>query len=150
MKYHEIKSDIWEDEKFIELKTEEKLLFIYLSTNQRCPPSGMYKLSIRTVEFETGIIDCSFALDRLVDLGLIEFDKKKNSFWICGKIKHHKTNFNSDYVTVKSISNDLENFKATSWYSSIFDKYPQLIDIGIQLEQMKKIRYNPKEKQTCL
>ena len=142
MKYHTVHADIWEDEKFIELSPIEKLLFLYLFSNRRCPPSGIYKLSKNTISFELGIdLDSvKSSIKNLISVGLIAHDKSKNGFWIKGKIKHHKASF-KDYMTIKSITNDLNSFIGASWHQSFFDRYPEFIDIGIQLEDMKKLRY---------
>lgn len=142
MKYHTLKSEIWEDEKIIELSAIEKLIFIYLSTNARCPCSGIYKLSIPTMSFELNIEikDIKESLETLSKNNLISFDNLKNSVWVQGKIKHSKIDF-KNYVAIKSISNDLDSFKGSSWYGAFFDKYPEFIDIAIKLEDMKKIRY---------
>lgn len=143
MKYHTIKSDLWEDEKVIGLDVNQKLLFVYLSTNHRCPPSGIYKLSLQTIAFELNIPiqDIKDAIKNLSKQNLASFDGVRNSFWIQGKIKHNRIDF-KNYVAVKSISNDLDNFKGASWYGAFFDKYPEFIDIAIKLEDMKKVRYH--------
>lgn len=142
MKYHTIKSDLWEDEKFQELTCSQKLLFIYLFANRRCPPSGIYKLSNQTICFELNveITELKKDIKILCSAGMIAHDNSKNSFWIKGKIKHHKASF-KDYMTVKSITNDLNSFVGATWHQSFFDRYPEFIDIGIELERMKKLRY---------
>ena len=142
MKYHTVHSAIWEDEKFIELSSNEKLIYIYLFSNHRCPPSGIYKLSKNTISFELCIElqTVKDSIRNLVSAGLIAHDKSKNGFWIKGKIKHHKVSF-KDYMTIKSITNDLNSFIGATWHQSFFDRYPEFIDIGIQLENMKKLRY---------
>ena len=142
MKYHTIKADIWEDEKIRVLDANQKLLFFYLFSNRRCPPSGIYKLSIESAAFEITLPQDKVlnALKELIHQELISFDPKRNSFWVRGKIKHHKVDFR-DYVALKSIRNDLDAFKDVSWYQDFFEKYPQFIDIAIELEELKKIRY---------
>lgn len=52
-----IHTKIYDDEWFASLKIEQKLLFIYLFTNQRIGLSGIYYLPDRIIKFETGLSD---------------------------------------------------------------------------------------------
>jgi DnaD/phage-associated family protein len=45
----------WNDKWFVTLEIDEKLLFIYLFSNERASVCGMYELPLRTIVFETGI-----------------------------------------------------------------------------------------------
>ena len=145
MKYHIISSDLWEDEKLRRVSVVATYLFFYLISNLRCPPSGMYKLSKETLVFESRIKDQEIDgfIDELILGDLISVDPQKNAFWIKGKIKHHKPN-HKDYATLKSIKNDIDNFCGVSWYQDFLEKYPQFIDIAIELAEMKRIKYHPK------
>lgn len=50
-----IKTDFWSDSFIETLDPVEKLLFIYLFTNDRLDLCGIYEISLRKVSFETGI-----------------------------------------------------------------------------------------------
>lgn len=50
-----INDNIWEDNYIIELSTQEKLLFIYLLTNNRLSICWIYEISIRKIEMETAL-----------------------------------------------------------------------------------------------
>lgn len=50
-----IKTDFWEDEFVQELSVDGKLLFLYFLTNPHTSICGVYKISITTISFETGI-----------------------------------------------------------------------------------------------
>jgi hypothetical protein len=141
MRYHIVTSSIWEDDKFRPLTPFEKVVFLYLSTNLRCPVSGVYKISLETIEFECGISKVEELMNSLCEKGLIAYDFKRNCIWVRGKIIHSKAKL-SHYMTAKSISNDLEEAKGCSWYSLFFDKYPQLMDAAVTLEAMKSLIYN--------
>ena len=54
-KYRPIKTSIWDDEYILSLKTDEKLFFVYLITNNYTSLCGIYTLSIRYAEMATGI-----------------------------------------------------------------------------------------------
>jgi hypothetical protein len=53
--YRQIHTQIWKDEWFIELEPDEKLLFIYLFSNDLASISGLYKIPIRVICNETGL-----------------------------------------------------------------------------------------------
>ena len=90
--------------------------------------------------------EISTLLEELHKISLISYDFKKNSIWIKGKIKHHKNTF-STYESCKSISLDLDEFKNCCFYQSIFEKYPELIDLALTLETLKQRRYKTKEQE---
>ena len=145
MRYHTVISSIWEDDKFRPLTPFEKVVFLYLSTNLRCPISGVYKVSLETIAFESNVPKVEELMNSLQEKGLISFDFKRNQLWVRGKLKNSGVNF-KHYVSVKSIMNDLEEAKGCSWYTLFFDKYPQLTDISIELEALKSLHYHLKPK----
>ena len=53
-KYRAIQTCFWNDSWVIELTPEQKLFFLYLITNQRVSQCGVYEISKRIIEFETG------------------------------------------------------------------------------------------------
>ena len=53
--YRQIHVSIWKDSWFLDLQPDEKLLFIYLFSNESTSLSGMYRLSPKVICFETGI-----------------------------------------------------------------------------------------------
>ena len=50
-----IKTDFWSDSFIESLDPVEKLLFIYLFTNDRLDLCGIYEITLRKISFETGI-----------------------------------------------------------------------------------------------
>ena len=70
-----IKTDFWSDQ-FIEwLSVEEKLLYIYLFSNEKVDLCGAYEISLKKISFETGISI------KNVELAIIEFSKKWKVFY---------------------------------------------------------------------
>ena len=55
MAYRSFSTGTWIDPWFEKLNPSEKLLFIYLWTNDVCNQSGCYQISLRRIEFETGL-----------------------------------------------------------------------------------------------
>jgi hypothetical protein len=144
MKYHTVHSAIWEDEKIQEVSTDAVLLYVYLFSNYRCSFSGIYKISPKTIENETRLPEVRSLLTELSKEGLIAYDFKKNAVWVRGKLKHHKSTFDS-WCIAKSIWNDLEEFRSCSFLEALTTKYPELLELSITLERLRKQRYKTKE-----
>lgn len=53
--YRQIHVSIWKDEWFLDLDTDEKLLFIYLFSNESASLAGIYKIALKVICFETGL-----------------------------------------------------------------------------------------------
>ena len=145
MKYHTIHSNIWDDEKVKGLSIEATHLFIYLFSNNKCTFSGIYKISPEFIGFETRLPNVKNLLTELCQAGLIAYDFKKSAVWVRGKLKHHKNTFHS-YGTTKSILNDLEEFRGCSFLESLTAMYPELLDLSITLERLRKQRYKQEPK----
>jgi hypothetical protein len=62
--FRQVHTKMWKDEWFLDLEPPEKLLFIYLFSNELTSVAGIYKLPVRAIAFETGL-DLSFVRDTL-------------------------------------------------------------------------------------
>jgi len=71
---------MWKDEWILELTPEEKLLFVYLFSNECTSLSGLYKIAKRVIAFETGL-----SLD-FVNKTLARFEKVGKVYYQDGLI----------------------------------------------------------------
>lgn len=55
MAYRQIHTQIWKDTWFLDLEPQEKLLFIYLFSNDNTNLIGLYEISLKIIAFETGL-----------------------------------------------------------------------------------------------
>ena len=83
-----IRDELWSDDWVMDLDPSEKLLWVFLLTNERCNIAGIYKAVTRWVAFHTGL-DTDITrkmLDRFVNDGKIAL----NGDWIiiCNYEKH--------------------------------------------------------------
>ena len=85
MAYRQIHTQIWRDDWFLELPPNEKLLFIYLFSNDSAHYAGIYKLSPRHIQLETG-------------LNSEDIIKMLNNFESAGKIVYR-----NGYIWVKNL-----------------------------------------------
>jgi len=90
--YRQIHTSIWKDQWFMDLDPSEKLLFIYLFSNEQASMSGLYKLPLKVIAFETGL-DMRVIRDALVKF---ERDQKVYSdptvgvVWVRNMPKYHE------------------------------------------------------------
>jgi hypothetical protein len=73
--FRQIHTRIWDDPWFQDLLPEEKLLFIYLFSNERAALCGLYELSLKTMAFETGLRKDA------ITLALHRFGQAGKAFW---------------------------------------------------------------------
>jgi DnaD/phage-associated family protein len=55
MTYRNTDTKMWKDDWFLDLEPREKLFFIYLFTNESTTLTGLYKIGLKVIEFETGL-----------------------------------------------------------------------------------------------
>ncbi len=136
--FNSIHSSVWEDDKVLKLVDHKsKLLFIYSFTNHRCPVSGMYKISLRTMGYETELHkDCEKHLREVIDAGLVSYDFDKNVIWVHGKMK-----FDKSWTTkkrIKSIERSLDEFSKCSFIPQVYAKYDFIIDLILEADKRAK------------
>lgn len=89
--YRQIHVSIWKDEWFLDLEPQDKLLFIYLFSNENTSLSGIYKLPIRVIAFETGLDTkyISDALTRFSKAGKVYYES--GVVWVVNMRRYHET-----------------------------------------------------------
>lgn len=100
-KLRSINTSIWSDTWFEDLETDQKLLFIYLITNDKTNMLGVYETSIKKISFETGIskarIEKSF--DDFEQVGKIKY--QNNRVVLLNFLKHQNYNLNMKISAVR-------------------------------------------------
>ncbi len=103
--FRQIHTLIWKDEDFLEFSQAEKLLFIYFFSNESTTLSGLYKIPLRVVSFETGI---SMSV---INKAMEKFERLKKIYYRDGYVfvtKFQKYNKGGDKVEI-SIRHEIEN-----------------------------------------
>lgn len=70
--YRQTYCRIWTDNWFIELKEDEKLLYVYYFTNEHTSVAGIYEISLKVMAFETGL-----KMERVMEILQMFIDEKK-------------------------------------------------------------------------
>ncbi len=98
MTYRQIHVEMWDDPWVIELSPEDKLLFIYLFSNSRTNPIGLYEISQRVIAFETGLTRDSIvtSLHTFASAGKIQY--QDNWVWVPKLLSRNINNIRSPQV----------------------------------------------------
>jgi len=105
-KLRSINTVIWSDTWFETLAVGQKLLFIYLITNEKTNMLGVYEVSTRKISFETGLKEIE------IEKYLLDFEKsnkikyKEHRVIMLNFLKHQNYNFNMMKSAI-DIYNDL-------------------------------------------
>jgi len=103
--FRQIHVSIWKDPWFLELDANEKLLFIYLFSNESASLAGIYEIAFRVICFETNL-DAEFVKDTLNKFegaGKVKF--KDGIVWVKNMRKYNSST--SDKVAIR-INKDLQ------------------------------------------
>ena len=89
--FRQIHVSIWKDEWFLELEPNEKLLFIYLFSNESAPLSGIYRLALKVICFECGMDKDSVIsiLTKFAEAGKVFY--QDGIVWVVNMRKYHET-----------------------------------------------------------
>jgi|TARA_Y100000310_G_scaffold37766_1_gene35415 hypothetical protein len=94
MRYQKIHSQIWHDEKFINLTSSQKLLFFYILTSPHCNAIGCYILPMGYISEDLQAPSKSLrrGLEALQKRGFIVYDNKTRMLLISNFLKHNPVN----------------------------------------------------------
>jgi hypothetical protein len=141
--YRSIQTGFWTDAWVVQLTPEQKYFYIYLLTNQRVSQCGIYEISLKQMEFETG-----YNKDTIEKL-LTIFEKKKKIMFsietseIC-ITNFSKYNYSSSPKVRIHILKELDKVKDKSLIQylygidTIYKEYAYPIDAESQEKEKEK------------
>ncbi len=133
--YRPIYKRIWKDPDFQELPATEKLLFIYICTNEMTTESGIYPLTAKTIADETGIDpttvsqvlhNCSVTVTQRLPKGCFKnviYDPTNKLIFV-KKLRKYSTGGRPELVS-KSIVNDFLHFPRSVLWKEFILEYPE-------------------------
>lgn len=104
--YRQIHTSIWKDSWFLDLEPDEKLLFIYLFSNESTSVAGIYKIATKVIAFETGLEHTvvKTILDRFAQAGKVLVEGEV--IWVKNLRKYNATR---SPKVAQRIAHDLED-----------------------------------------
>lgn len=123
---------IWNDPDFQEYTVSEKLVFIFIFTNDITTESGVYQLTYKDVFDKTGVPKSEVKKAILETFSKkVAYDTKNSIIWVKNYLRHNCINKNPCNV-IRSV---LNNFKATK-RSPVWDEYWKYN--GVLIEELVK------------
>lgn len=139
--FRQIHTSIWKDEDFLDFTPDEKLLFIYFFSNESTNMSGLYKIPLRVVGFETGL-----TMDQIQTM-LVKFEVLKKIYYRDGwvfVVNFQKYNKGSDKVAV-SIQNHIDEIEYCDIKQIYLQYYPQDIPYQYGIDTISEEEYSKEE-----
>lgn len=104
-KLRSVSTSFWSDPFIEELTPEEKLLYLYLITNEKTNMLGIYEVSYRKISFETGISieNLKKAFERFETLNKIKY--QHNHVFLLNFLKHQNFNTNMKKSAIDCYNN---------------------------------------------
>jgi uncharacterized phage protein (TIGR02220 family) len=127
-KYRPVLMSIWKDPDFEEYTPIQKLIFIYLFTNQSTTESGIYSITLKAISNETGIPLATVRKEITAIKNIIYDDQSKCVFVV--KFLKHNGSGRPDLLHL-SILKDAETYHTTLWKLFI-KEHPQHNDKELQ------------------
>lgn len=117
--FRSLKVSFWQDEFIIELTPEEKFFYVYLMTNSKSTQCGIFSLSKRLIELETGYNRDTVdkLIDRFVSYGKIIYSEATKEIMIINWIKY---NFIDSRNTIACINKELKVVKERAFLEKFY------------------------------
>ena len=156
-KYKPLYSSIWTDNQFENYSPEKKLVYIFLLTNQYVEKSGIYKVSVRQIAFNTSITNelINDIINELINEGKIQYDFKEGVIFIKNLFKYQKGMIKNENILLLTLKRNYELVKTEFW-NEFFDRYSEdslaskindlLIDGSLMAHQLYINNNNNKDK----
>jgi len=156
-KYKPLYSSIWTDNQFENYSPEKKLVYIFLLTNQYVEKSGIYKVSVRQIAFNTSLTNdlINQIINELINEGKIQYDFKEGVIFIKNLFKYQKGMIKNENILLLTIKRNYELVKTEFW-NEFFDRYSKdslaskindlLIDGSLMAHQLYINNNNNKDK----
>ena len=150
-KLRSVSTGTWSDPWYEELKPHQKLIFLYLITNEKTNMLGIYEASVKKISFETGVNkdDITKCLNQFEIDGKIKY--QNNFIILVNFLKHQNFNTNMKKGAIKvydSLPKDLKVNGLTLDDSNPIESFESLSNhYGTVSKRESNINPKPKEKE---
>jgi hypothetical protein len=116
-KYKPLYSNLWNDPDFEKYTPQEKLIYIFLITNQAVEKSGIYKITVKQISFYT---DCNKSIindfiNKLINDNKIKYDFEKGIIFIKNVFKFQKGMIKNKKIMFISLLKNYQMVKTDFW-----------------------------------
>ena len=156
-KLRSVSTAFWSDPFIEDLTPSNKLLFLYLMTNEKTNMLGIYESSVKKISFETGIKkeDILKGLEEFESLGKVKYEN--NFIILINYMKHQNFNTNMKKSAIDTynglpknmIINNLNISKdnPSEGFESLLNHYGMVrkVEVKVELEREVEIEYKKEE-----
>ena len=147
--FRQIHVSIWKDSWFLDLEPDEKLLFIYLFSNESTSLSGIYRVSRKVIAFETGLDKqrINEILEKFCTVGKVY--NENDIIWIVNMRKFHETKSRKVQIRINGDVSNIPDCDIKSKYIAYHNgkiPYPYPMDTTPQLKEDEKEDEDEKKK----
>lgn len=124
MRYQKIHSQIWHDEKFMQLSPESQRLFLYLLSSPHSNSIGLYVINKMYIcaDLKMTLPQLKKPFDELIQAGLIMYDDSVNLILIVNHLKHNKIENEKQALGAKKI---IETLPKSKLYQEVIIQLPK-------------------------
>lgn len=139
--YRAVHTSFWQDTYVLDLTPDEKYFYLYIMTNTKTNLSGIYEISLRTIELETGLTreTINQLIRKFVDDRKIDFCEQTNEMMIINWLKYNSVKSPKLFVPFLNELKLVKNQKFLEKIKQILIGYGYSIDrvseIGLQTVQ---------------
>ena len=155
-KYRQLYTEFWSDSFVLELTPEEKYFYLYLMTNAKTTQSGIYEISKRTIESDTGYNreTVEKLISRFCEYKKILYCDDTKELMVINWIKYNVPN---NINSIKCVQREISRVKNSEFVKILFNKcqaagldvekifeniekvMPETIIEDVQVEEIQKI-----------
>jgi len=127
--YRQIHTKIWADDWFEELDPPDKLLFIYLFSNQQTSPSGIYRITTKRIAFETGLSQDHIlnVFGTFDDVGKVLYDEEHHVIWVKNLRRYNETQSPTLQKRIRADIAEIPDCAVKAAYQAAHPNDPQAI-----------------------
>lgn len=134
-KYTAIYQKIWKDKDFLKSSKDEKLIFLYLTTNEAVHISGIYEIPLSTIAYETSIPLAT--VKKVLGKGSIKnvvYDLENEMVFLVNRLKKYSQGGNPTQVE-KGVLKQFQETGKTSLWNMFVEVNPQFKSIFSTVDQ---------------
>ncbi|WP_231272850.1 replication protein [Clostridium botulinum] len=124
-KYRQLHTNFWNDGFVLDLTPEEKYFYLYLMTNPNTTQCGIYELSKRIIETQTGYNRDTVdkLLIRFMEYEKINYCNESKEIMITNWMKYNRpTSCNA----IKCVNGELKNLKCKEYLNHVYNQCKKL------------------------
>lgn len=116
--FRNIHTTYWTDTFIMDLEPEEKYFYLYLLTNPMTKACGIYQISKKLMEFETGLSKekVNTYLKKFIECNKIRYSEEHNELYIINFLKY---NSNSSPNTIKCLNKEFNEVKEKNFVKGV-------------------------------